>query len=89
MHINVGGKSFVVGMDTLTAVDGSLLQNFFKEEENIKNEKIFIDREPEAFSNMLKYLRSDRKYIPQDMSAEMKAQFEMEIKHWKVDNGLQ
>lgn len=64
VHINVGGMSFVVGMDTLTSVDGSLLQNFFKEEENIKNEKIFIDREPEAFSNMLKYLRSDRKYIP-------------------------
>ena len=25
VHINVGGKSFVVGMDTLTSVDGSLL----------------------------------------------------------------
>lgn len=87
VRLNVGGQSFVVGMDTLTSVDGSLLQNFFTAE-NFKNEKIFIDREPGAFNNMLQYLRSDRKYVPKNLPPDIKAQFEMEIKHWKVDNGL-
>lgn len=74
-------------MDTLTSVDGSLLQEFFKE--NFKsNEKIFIDREPDAFSHMLTYLRSDRKFVPKDLPPDLQAQFEMEIKHWKVDCGL-
>ena len=76
----------MVGMDTLTSVDGSLLQDFFTE--NFKNEKIFIDREPEAFREMLKYLRSDRKYVPKNLAPDVQSQFEMEIKHWKVDNGL-
>ena len=86
VRLNVGGQSFVVGMDTLTSVDGSLLQDFFTE--NFKNEKIFIDREPEAFREMLKYLRSDRKYVPKNLAPDVQSQFEMEIKHWKVDNGL-
>ena len=45
---------------------------------------MFIDRDPVAFNHMINYLRSNRKSMPRDLSADEKKNLENEIKFWKV-----
>ena len=47
-------------------------------------QQIYVDREPEIFKNVLDYLRSDRKYLPNDISMDKKKKVEIELKHWNI-----
>ena len=47
-------------------------------------QQIYLDREPEIFKNVLDYLRSDRKYLPNDISLDQKKKVELELKHWNI-----
>ena len=49
---------------------------------------IFIDRDPELFEHVLKFLRSDRTYLPRDVSQDVKNLIETELRYWKLDKGL-
>ena len=60
--MDVGGLNVTAGRDTLTKVGGSLLAQFFSgiEEHTLTNDgRIFLDRDPEAFSHMINYLRGE------------------------------
>ena len=59
--MNVGGKSFTAGFDLLTSVKGSKMTLFVKDQMR-KNQgfQINLDRDPEIFNYILKYLRSER-----------------------------
>lgn len=61
LHLNIGGEKMMsVSKDLLTAIDGSLLKLYFEDSDNLKkiDGKIFIDRDPEAFSLLILYLRN-------------------------------
>lgn len=49
-----------VSRDLLTSIDGSLLKYYFLDSANLKrvDGRIFIDRDPEAFSLLILYLRN-------------------------------
>lgn len=49
---------------------------------------IYVDRDPEIFNYVLKYLRSDRKFIPKNVTQDVSSQIEFEIKYWGLDKGL-
>lgn len=38
---------------------------------------------------MLNYLRSERKYLPRQLSSDKKHHLKMEIQFWQVDKGLE
>jgi len=56
---------------------------------NTIDNKVFLDRDPDIFKHMINYIRSDRKYLPQDVNQDVKKLLEMEIKFWGVDFGLE
>lgn len=61
--LDVGGAKLKVAKDTLTSVNGSLLQKMFSGKHNLKidqNDVIYLDRDFKAFDTMIKYLRSER-----------------------------
>ena len=48
------------------------------------NESIFVDSNPDVFKTLLEFVRTDRKYLPKNVSRDQKEQIEVEMKHWKV-----
>ena len=74
VHLNVGGADFVVGRDTLQSIKGSLLAEMFKRKEHqgqTKYDKVFLDREPDIFAYVIKYLRSQRQFFPYDINYDL------------------
>lgn len=49
--------------------------------------RIFIDRDPEAFTHMINFFRSDKKYLPKDVNTDLKIRLHNEFKYWKADVG--
>ena len=89
--LSVGGKDFVVGRHTLLSVEESVLAELFSGNaylEKMKDGKVFLDRDPVVFEHLIRYLRSERSFVPRDLSSDMKNLLHLEFKYWKVDNGL-
>ena len=66
-----------VRLDTLTSIKGSVLTELFSEMNQLPTdlddgESFKIDRDPVIFEQMIDYLRRDRKFIPNDLSDQMK-----------------
>lgn len=80
-----------VGRDTLMHVQGSLLRDYFSGNAYLKRmrgNQVFLDRDPDLFMNILKYLRSDRKWYPKEMPPDFQRNLDIEIKRWRLDAGL-
>lgn len=80
-----------VGKNTLTKVEGSLLQAMFSGVAKVnrtKEGRVFIDRDPDMFSYLTTYLESDRTYLPKSVDQDIQTRIEMEINYWKADMGL-
>jgi len=91
VDLNIGGKEVTVGRDTLVKVQGSLLSEYFSGNAHLKKiqkDRVFLDRDPEIFDLILKYLRAERKWYPKDLSTDMRDQFNLEVKRWRLDYGL-
>ena len=54
----------------------------------VEGNQIFLDRDPEAFNNVLRYLRTNRKFLPSDSDQNLRKLVELEIKYWEVNKGL-
>lgn len=55
----------------LTSVEGSMMSTLFQNDSLCKrmpDGSIFIDRDPEIFEHVIKFLRSDRTYLPRNVS---------------------
>ena len=64
MELNVGGnKEFEIRKSTLTNVPGSALDAMFSGRHPLpmKNNKVFIDRDPKAFKMMIDFVRNSGK----------------------------
>ena len=48
-----------------------------------------MDRDPTIFGHMINYLRSERKFLPRQLTADQKHHLKMEIQYWQVDKGLE
>ena len=49
---------------------------------------MYLDRDPEIFNLVLKYLRSERRFVPKNITQDVMKQLELEIKYWGIDKGL-
>lgn len=71
VNLNIGGTTVSASKKILTKFQGSLLSDMFSEDISILNKdengKIFIDRNPKIFNYVLDYIRSDRKFSPEDL----------------------
>ena len=55
----------------------------------VQGNQIFLDRDSEAFNYMLRYLRTNRKFLPEgDVDPNLRKLVELEIKYWEVNKGL-
>jgi hypothetical protein len=91
LHLIVGGQNFTVGRNLLTQVKGSKMADLFSSMQQLKmveGNQIFLDRDPEAFNNVLRYLRTNRKFLPADSDQNLRKLVELEIKYWEVNKGL-
>ena len=80
-----------VGRDTLMSVEGSLLREYFSGNAYLKRmrgNQIFLDRDPDIFMNVLKYLRSERKWYPKELPPDAQSNLNLEIQRWRLDSGL-
>ena len=87
----MGGTHFLVGRDTLTSVKDSMLREMFSGKVNLKKingEQIFLDRDPVVFNHMVNYLRSNRKFLPKELSPDLRRRLDMELRFWKIGDGL-
>lgn len=69
LDLIVGGQKFTVGRSMLTQIKGSKMAELFNNMHQVKmveGNQIFLDRDPEAFNNVLRYLRTNRKFLPAD-----------------------
>lgn len=74
------------------SIEGSLLREYFSGNAYLKKmrgNQVFLDRDPDIFMNVLKYLRSERKWFPKDSPKDIQNNLNLEIKRWKLDNGLE
>ena len=88
IELNVGGdESIAVSRDTLLQVEDSLLYRKFVNTNPQKiGDRIFLDRDPEAFKLMLHFLRTKRQKKPYIRDMFQKELFELEIAYWAVDH---
>ena len=89
--MNVGGdERFAVSKEILLQAEDSLLFRKFSNGSPQKiGERVFIDRDPEAFRLMLHFLRSKRQKKPYIRDLFLKELFELEIAFWAVDHKTQ
>lgn len=81
----------LVGRHVLLSVEGSLMSNMVQNKNtyrNLVNGAIFIDRDPMIFEHVIKFLRSDRTYLPRGVSEDVKTEIEDEVRYWKLEKGL-
>lgn len=89
IDLNVGGKDdFCVRKSTLCYAQGSALEALFSGRHQLqkKNDKIFIDRNPQAFNLMLDFIRNSGQLHEQQKSNE--DMLHMELKYWGIDADL-
>lgn len=89
VDINVGGKDdFSIRKSTLCHVKGSALEAMFSGRHQLqkKQERVFIDRNPLAFSLMIDFIRnSGQLHEAQKNNQEM---LKMELNYWGIDDRL-
>lgn len=88
IKINVNGTDeFSVHIDTLISVENSLLSELFSDMDNFKriDDKVFLDRDPEAFRLLLLWLRNDRVIKPTFENMFQRTLFDQEVEYWKID----
>ena len=91
LDLIVGGQKFTVGRNLLVSIKGSKMSELFNNMHHLKmveGDQIFLDRDPEAFNNVLRYLRTNRKFLPSDTDQNLRKLVELEIKYWEVNKGL-
>ena len=93
MKLNLRGQELSVNRSVLTQVKGSTLNEIFTDLDKVPNQQegefFQIDRDPLIFELLVEYLKSERRYIPKDLSGQLRRKLEAEIKYWKCDKGLQ
>lgn len=86
VDINVGGKDdFSIRKSTLCHVPGSALEAMFSGRHSLqkKNERIFIDRNPLAFSLMIDFIRNSGEL--HEAQKNNHSMLKMELKYWGID----
>ena len=77
-----------VALDTLCSVEGSKLQKMFSCTKDLKRTRdgqaYYLDRDYDAFNNLVNYLRSNRQVFPQMMYEPQVQLFEQELDFWKL-----
>lgn len=86
VKLNVGGTPKLVSKALLTSVKDSLLAKTFSGKHNLKmiDGHIFLDRDPSIFDMVLNYLRYDGTYMPQNLDAQTKTLYVMEVDYWGI-----
>lgn len=86
--LDVGGKRMTVALDTLCSVEGSALQKMFSGTHDLKRTRdglaYFLDRDYDAFNNMVNYLRNKREVFPEMKSESQIQLFEQELEYWQL-----
>ena len=91
VRLRVGPRDFTVGRNVLTSVPGSLMSATFAKgvkHNTVEGGMVFLDRDPDLFNHILFFLRSNRTFLPREISSDMKEALENEIKYWKLEKGL-
>ena len=79
----------VVGRQTLTSVAGSRLNEMFSVDlRQVDAGEVFIDRDHQAFSYLITYLRNDRKHLP-NTTNDIKVLIQNEVDYWKLQEDRQ
>ena len=90
IELNVGGRHFQVGRHLLVNAGNGLskLAQFFGSSRILKRDhdgRIFLDRDPEAFGFLIRFLRSGGQYSYNDIeNEELRKMAELELKFWGV-----
>ena len=58
-------------MPLLTQIKGSKLQEFVAKNSVGLNGPLYLDRDPEIFNLVLKYLRSERRFMPKNLTQDV------------------
>ena len=70
VNLNVGGHTVQVGKQLLMRAQDSQLAHLFANQHTLKvddQNRIFLDRDPDAFNFVIKYLRSNGEYNTEDL----------------------
>lgn len=69
INLDIGGTQMRVSKMTLCSVKGSLLEKMFCGKHELtapgRSNRVYLDRNPKAFEQMINYLRSGRSVYPQ------------------------
>ena len=89
VRLDLGGNLMKVSRETLTSVEGSLLEKMFSGKHNIRgkeqeNKSVYLDRDFRTFEYMINYLRNGREVYPQFESKAEQDLFEKEIEYWGI-----
>ena len=89
VELNVGGnKEFEIRKTTLQQVPGSALDAMFSGRHSLpmKNNKVFVDRDPKAFKMMVDFIRNNGKmYEEQEKNYKM---LQIELEFWGIDEKI-
>ena len=85
-----------VGRDTLTKVNGSLLSATFSGNVELtrmpESQRVFLDRDPEVFNQVIQHLRNDMKFAPNynhnNGFEEKKLPLDLEIDFWQLNEPM-
>ena len=88
LKLNVGGTYFpVVSKKILTSIPETALEAMFSGRHELTkiDDRIFVNRDPDNFKNLIKFLRNDCKKIELE-SLEVKKEFLSELEFWGLKN---
>ena len=82
VKLDVSGMRFHSTLETLKSVSGSKLANLCYNPPLNEQGAFALDRDPTIFKHVLKYLQSDRKFFPPQITPNEKSLIEQESKYW-------
>lgn len=93
LELNVGGEIFCTKLATLKRIPGSILDDVVsgRAQTAVDDDgRIMIRTEPEVFKAALKYVESDRTWLPSAKKGSKvhRDLVETEIRKWRLDKGL-
>ena len=89
LTLNVGGeKTLKTEKDLLQSVPGSLLSKMFSDMHELKmiDEQVFLDRDGTTFTQLVNYLRNERKIFPEFENKHDEHMFIKELHFWGIDS---
>ena len=90
--MSLRGTVFTTKKTILTKVTGSRLEGWFSDEIVLQKDSdghIVLNKDPQVFTHVLKYLESDRTVLPDAYAdLELRERVEKEIKDLGLDKGL-